>query len=299
MSPSAPTMDTYFKLARLHLFPAGADLMYLPPCWGIAFAAHLTDIPLPTFFKYLGVFSLGISLFHAGMCVYNDIIDVEYDRQVERTKTRPLAAGIISIPHAWLVMAPFLLASAYLARLSNDLGSVEFYLGMFDFGFAFLYPFLKRWTYWPQAYLGIAANWGIWLVWPAIFGHIVWDVAAPLAVSACWTLIYDTMYGLQDAKDDAKAGVKSTALLFGKNVKPIISGFALRQTAFLAYAGMQAHCGLLFWIISIGGALAWHTKSVFTLKVDDMADCWKKFANYPVMGYIVLAGITLDAYCPL
>lgn len=172
---------------------------------------------------------------------------------------------------------------------------------------------MKRITYWPQVFLGFAFNWGALLGSSAVLGQTNWEVALPLYVgSICWTLVYDTIYAHQvgysfppstsyadclceqDKADDVHANVKSTALLFAENTKPILSGFSVSFLSLLAYAGYLNSQGLPFYAISVGGAAAHLFWQIRGMKIDDRADCWKRFKSNRDLGYLVWGGLMVD-----
>eukprot|EP00842_Homolaphlyctis_polyrhiza_P006016 jgi/Hompol1/6415/HPOL_004039-RA len=154
---------------------------------------------------------------------------------------------------------------------------------------------MKRITYWPQAFLGLTFNWGALLGSSAILGATDWSVALPLYASTiCWTLVYDTIYALQDKQDDITAGVKSTALRFGDRVKEWISMFAAASVGLLALAGWLNGQGPVFYVVSVGGAAVHYAWQILTLNPALRADGWRLFAANRNWGLIVFAGIALD-----
>ncbi|KDQ19545.1 hypothetical protein BOTBODRAFT_62883 [Botryobasidium botryosum FD-172 SS1] len=290
---STSAFHAYVRLARKHQFPVGADLIFLPGAWGLGLAAKHNQLEPVALIQLLVIFFAASTTVHSVVCILNDICDVEFDRQVERTKSRPLASGAISITNAWLYMIPWTVVSVLFFYLGNEL---TFYLGLLGLvPVHALYPLMKRWTYWPQAYLGVAMNWGIWLGWSQVEGSVDWFILLPFFIgAACWTIVYDTIYACQDKEDDIKCGVKSTALLFGEWVKPILSAFAVATLALFSISGHFSHAGWAFYCISVLGAAAHFFWQLWTLKQAEMGDCWSKFTKNSNLGYIVLVGILLD-----
>ncbi|TFY60194.1 hypothetical protein EVG20_g7505 [Dentipellis fragilis] len=163
--------------------------------------------------------------------------------------------------------------------------------------FLSLYPLMKRWTWWPQAWLGLTLNWGAWIIWYALKDHAEGSgMQSFFAGLVSWTIFYDTIYACQDRKDDVKAGVKSTALLFGTWVRPILSCFALVFLASLVYAGFCNGKGLPFYLVSCGGALAHIGWQLATWDPNDPKDCGAKFKSNGDMGYVIWGGLLLDFY---
>jgi len=156
---------------------------------------------------------------------------------------------------------------------------------------------MKRWTHWPQAWLGLAMNWGLPVSWIALTGSINWPLLSVAYLGTfCWTIVYDTIYACQDRKDDVKAGVKSTALLFGDHVRPILAGFATGFVAALGATGFLNQQGIAYYVIAVLGSALHFTWQLTTLNVDHGADCWSKFTSNGDIGYIIWVGILVDYY---
>ncbi|PCH40322.1 4-hydroxybenzoate polyprenyl transferase [Wolfiporia cocos MD-104 SS10] len=286
----------YWQLARMHKFPAGSILVFWPFTWGYVLGAH-EKRPEPLQLVYImAAFLIGSTLLHCAACTINDICDVNFDRQVERCKTRPLVAGTVSMPGAWIF---FFLQIAVLFGMLSFVNKNAFLAGTFGiFPLTTVYPLMKRITWWPQAWLGLAMNWGL---------PTAWLIAAPQDVKSvpmwtltfgtlCWTIVYDTIYACQDRKDDVKAGVKSTAVLFGNYVKPILSLFAAAFVAALAYAGYETHQGWIYYAVSVGGCAAHLLWQLVTVDLDVPEQCWQKFQSNGNLGYIVLGGMLGEWY---
>ncbi|KAG5642152.1 hypothetical protein DXG03_003556 [Asterophora parasitica] len=289
--PSGFSLKEYWRLARMHKFPFGSILIFWPAAWGYLLGAQAAKPGPIELTVTLAALLLWSTILHSAGCVVNDLCDVEFDRQVERTKHRPLAAGTVSIFGAWVFMLLQVVALGLLLTFVNRNAVIS---GVFNiFPLAALYPLMKRITWWPQAWLGLAMNWGLptaWLMaspndykssplWVLMFGIF------------CWTIFYDTIYACQDRKDDINAGVKSTALLFGDYVKPILAIFGAIFVATLAYAGQALNLGAEFFIISVGGCAVHLTWQLVTLDVENPKDCGAKFVANGDLGYIVTAGM--------
>jgi 4-hydroxybenzoate polyprenyltransferase len=248
----------YVQLARLDR-PAGWQLL-LAPCWWSTALAGVAVHRGPDLW-HLGLFLIGAIAMRGAGCTYNDILDRDLDAGVTRTKGRPLPSGRISARAA----AAFLVAQA-LVGLAVLLAFNRFSIGL---GLASLvvvavYPLMKRVTSWPQAALGLAFSWGALMGWSARFGELGWPALLLYAAAFCWTIGYDTIYALQDARDDAIVGIKSTARLFGRHARLGIGAFYL-ATALLAQGALLAAGG--GWIAELGWAafaahLAWQLRQV-------------------------------------
>ncbi|KAI0056634.1 UbiA prenyltransferase [Artomyces pyxidatus] len=226
-------------------------------------------------------------------CIWNDIMDREFDRQVERTKHRPIADGRISVPAALVFLVAHL---ATLLAMLWPANSLAWKIGMVSmFPLPAIYPLLKRITYWPQAWLGVAMNMAILVVWSALQNTI--SPAAIMLLAGCWswTLYYDTIYACQDKRDDVKAGVKSTALLFGGRIRSVLSGFALLFVACFAAAGYLNGQGTPFYLLGVGGAAIHLFRQLHGVDLDDVKSCLIAFEkNGFSFGSIVWFGLFAD-----
>ena len=201
----------FIDVTRLNK-PIGFLLLFWPCSWGLSLALYF-DKNFYTFFYYLILFFLGSVLMRSAGCIVNDIVDEKIDRKVKRTKSRPIASGKLNKIIAWSYV--LILCSLALAVLLQ-FNFLTISLGVFSMVFAFSYPFMKRFTYWPQLYLGFTFNWGIIMAWAAIENDISYLPILLYVGAIFWTLGYDTIYGVQDISDDEVIGVKSTAIKFKK-----------------------------------------------------------------------------------
>ena len=211
-------LKIFIELTRLNK-PIGYMLLFWPCSWGLALAYDF-DQNINLFILYLILFLLGSILMRSAGCIFNDIVDRDFDKKVERTKNRPLASGQISVNRS-LIYVSLLCLLAFAILMQFNLFTI--YLGMFSMIFAFSYPFMKRVTYWPQLFLGLTFNWGIIMAYTAVNGDISINVILLYLSAIFWTLGYDTIYGAQDIKDDEIIGVKSTSIKFKKNIKIFVS----------------------------------------------------------------------------
>ncbi|KAG6906662.1 hypothetical protein DXG01_012719 [Tephrocybe rancida] len=284
----------FFELNRLHKFPAGIELVFWPCAWALAMASYHTSRPFNVFLGDLVFYAFASTLVHSAACVLNDICDRDLDAQdsydkppvvLERTKNRPIASGAISVNEALVCLTiEVVIGLAMLVYpgdpFKHDLPCVKFIIGLIGiFPLHGLYPIMKRYTNWPQAWLGLAMNWGFVVVWvylvPEDRTYIL--PACFFAGTICWTIVYDTIYACQDRVDDIKAGNNSTAVLFGDNVRPILALFAAAFIAAIAYAGILNQHGPVYHFFTVGGAIVHLLWQLITLKPEVPADCWQKF----------------------
>ncbi len=275
----------YFKLARIDR-PIGTWLLLLPAWWSIILASPgLPDASgTVTFFVLFGV---GAVIMRGAGCTFNDIVDRDFDAQVARTRTRPVASGAISVPRATIFLILQLGAGLGILLSFNRFTLA---LGAASLALVFTYPFMKRITYWPQAFLGITFNWGALLGFAAVTGTLGAEALALYAGGFFWTLGYDTIYAHQDKEDDVRLGVKSSALRLGEKTRPYLFAFYGVAIAWLALAGYLA---ALAWPYYAGLALGlaqlfWQAGKV---DLDSSGDCLVKFGSNRNFGWIVLAGL--------
>lgn len=279
MAPAAAR--PYLRLARLDR-PIGTWLLLFPCWWSLALAADGWPDPW-----LMLLFAVGAVVMRGAGCTVNDILDRDFDAMVERTRTRPIPSGQVSVRQALAFLVLQLLAGlAVLVQL--DLAAMA--LGVLSLLLVFTYPLMKRITWWPQAFLGLTFNWGALMGWTAVRGGLDWPAVALYAAGIVWTLGYDTIYAHQDKEDDARIGVKSTALRLGDQSKIWIYGFYTLTWAGLALAGLLAGLGPAFQaVLTLAGLhLAWQ---VATWIPDDQTDCLAKFRSNRWFGWLVLAAI--------
>ena len=221
-------LKIFIELTRLNK-PIGFMLLFWPCSWGLAYA-YTEKQSLSLFFYYLFLFFLGSVLMRSAGCIFNDIVDKDFDKKVSRTKSRPIAAGKISVRHS-LSYVLILCTIALLVLIQFNLLTVI--LGMSSMLLAFSYPFMKRITYWPQLFLGITFNWGIIMAWTAINNNISNEILILYLSAIFWTLGYDTIYGAQDMSDDEIIGLKSTSIKFKRNLKLFVCCCYLISASFL------------------------------------------------------------------
>jgi len=218
----------FIELTRLNK-PIGFMLLFWPCGWGLALANSLNK-NFEIFFYYLVLFFFGSVLMRSAGCIFNDIVDKNFDKKINRTKNRPIASDRISITQSFFYIVILCLIAFLILIQFNYLTIV---LGMSSMLLAFAYPFMKRITYWPQLFLGITFNWGIVMAFTSLNNTVSVDVIILYISAIFWTLGYDTIYGAQDMSDDEIIGLKSTAIKFKKNIVLFLSTTYLISIALL------------------------------------------------------------------
>jgi 4-hydroxybenzoate polyprenyltransferase len=278
----------YLRLARVDR-PIGFFLLALPCFWSVSLAGRSIDEPYPDLWL-LFLFAVGALVMRAAGCTYNDLVDREIDAQVARTRSRPLPSGQVT-PRAALIFMLALCLIGLVVLLSFN--STTIWLGLGVIPIVALYPFVKRFSHWPQAVLGLAFNWGALLGWPAVLGRLDWPAIVLYAGAVAWTIGYDTIYAHQDREDDDLIGLKSTALKFGRATKAWLALlYAIAWLAIVA-AGIMAHAGTAF-LLGMTAAAAQLAWQVLTLDIDDAENCLERFRSNRDFGAIVLAAILID-----
>jgi 4-hydroxybenzoate polyprenyltransferase len=276
----------YLRLMRLHQ-PVGIWLLLWPCWWSIALASD--GVP-PLWL--LGIFAAGAVLMRSAGCIINDMADREFDRQVERTRTRPLASGEISMLQAGVLLAVLIALAACLAAMLNRAVILWSALSLIP---VVTYPFMKRISWWPQLFLGFTFNWGTLMGWAAVRGDVGVPALLLYAGGIFWTLGYDTIYAHQDKEDDARIGVKSTALRLGKGTKRAVHFFYILATLLWALAGLWAGCGIGLFFTLIGVLLHFHWQ-VTRVDLDIPGSCRRIFVSNIWLGGLLFAGIILAKF---
>ncbi len=279
----------YLRLARLDR-PIGSWLLLIPCWWSAGLAALAAREPLPHL-PYLALFFIGAFAMRGAGCTWNDIIDRDLDRKVERTRSRPIPSGQVSVAGA----AAFLVLQALVGfAVLVAFNGFAVAAGIASLGIVAIYPFMKRITYWPQIVLGLAFSWGALMGWAAAFGRLDAPALALYAGSIAWVIGYDTVYAHQDRDDDALIGIKSTALLFGPRTKPMLAIFYGVAVGLIGLAGVLAGAGALFGIglAAFAAHLAWQ---IARLDIADPDGCLRIFKSNRDAGLILFAGMLADA----
>jgi 4-hydroxybenzoate polyprenyltransferase len=278
----------YLRLARADR-PIGIFLLAFPCLWSVSLAARSIGDAYPDP-SLLLLFLIGAVVMRGAGCTYNDIVDRDIDAKVARTMTRPLPSGQVTPKTAFAFMVVLsLIGLAVLLSLNR----ISILLGLGVLPIVALYPFVKRFSHWPQAILGLAFNWGALMGWTAVLGRLDLAPLVLYAGAVCWTIGYDTIYAHQDREDDGLLGVKSTALRFGNATKPWLT--LLYSIAWLAIttAGLLAGAGFAF-LIGMAAAAAQLGWQAVTLDTDDAENCLTRFRSNRDFGAIVFAAILID-----
>ncbi|MHA1151226.1 MAG: 4-hydroxybenzoate octaprenyltransferase [Alphaproteobacteria bacterium] len=274
----------YLRLVRIDR-PIGTWLLLFPCWWSVSLAASAGLRPPDL--RLIGLFALGALVMRGAGCTYNDIVDRKIDARVARTAGRPIPSGQVSLGRAIAFLAALMAIGLVVLLQFND---VAIGLGLASIALILAYPFMKRVTYWPQAWLGLTFNWGALLGWAAATGGLgapaLWLYAGGIA----WTLGYDTIYAHQDKEDDALVGVKSTALRLGANTKPWLIVFFGLAVVGLGAAGWMAELSWPFYL-GLAGVAAQFAWQVASLDIDDPAGCLLRFKSNRYAGWILLTGI--------
>jgi 4-hydroxybenzoate polyprenyltransferase len=279
----------YLRLTRLDR-PIGWWLL-LMPCW---WSAGLAAIPAGRWGPdpwHVALFLVGAIVMRGAGCTWNDLVDRDIDARVERTRSRPIPSGQVSVPAA----AVFLVLQALLGfAVLLQFNRFAVGLGFASLAVVAIYPFMKRVTYWPQIFLGLAFSWGALMGWAAAFGRLDLPAYLLYAGSIAWVVHYDTIYAHQDREDDALLGLKSTALLFGARTRPALVLFSAAAVVLIGLAGWSAGAGIVFALGLAGFAahLAWQ---IAKMDIADPDLCLRLFKSNRDAGLILFAGLILDA----
>src|SRR5438128_6112286 len=278
----------YLRLARLDR-PIGSWLLLMPCWWSVGLAAVHARSQVNVW--HLLLFFIGAFAMRGAGCTWNDIVDRDLDSQVERTRSRPIPSGQVTVASA----AAFLMLQALVGlAVLLQFNRFTIYVGFASLAVVAIYPFMKRITYWPQIVLGLAFSWGALMGWPATFARLDLPALLLYAGAIAWVIGYDTIYAHQDREDDALIGIKSTALLFRERTKPMLALFYALAVALIALAGWSAGAGLVFalGLLAFAAHLAWQ---IARLHVDDPLNCLVVFKSNRDAGLILFAGLALDA----
>ena len=284
-----PWARPYARLARWER-PIGWWLLLWPCWWSAALAAIAAGSPWPNPW-HLVLFLIGAVAMRGAGCTFNDLVDEDIDAKVERTRSRPIPDGQVSRGQAKLFMALQALVGAAVLIQFN---LFTILLGLASLLVVAIYPFMKRFTNWPQLFLGFAFSWGALMGWAAAFGRLDWAPILLYAGGIAWTIGYDTIYAHQDKEDDAMVGVRSTARLFGAWTKPALALLYGLATALFMLAAVMVDAGpLAFAGFAVGALhLVWQ---IIVLDIDDPDQCLKLFRSNTLYGWIVFAGLCGEA----
>jgi 4-hydroxybenzoate polyprenyltransferase len=284
------SMRPYLRLMRADR-PIGTWLLLLP-CWqGLALGAIAAPLSPATALWWAALFAVGSIVMRGAGCAYNDIADRDFDAKVARTALRPIPSGQISVARAWGFLFALSLVGLVVLLQFNRLTVI---LGALSLALVAAYPFMKRITWWPQAWLGLTFNWGALMGYSSVTGEIGVPALLLYASGVAWTLGYDTIYAHQDKEDDALIGVKSSARRLGAGTKPALTAFygaalVLAASAYLAGGGPLA--GLLLFVIA-AAHFRWQIKAA---DINDAESCLRVFRSNRDAGLLILAPFLLAA----
>ena len=283
-----PFARPYLRLARLDR-PIGSWLLLMPCWWSVGLAGMRVE-QFPSLW-HIVLFFIGAFAMRGAGCTWNDLVDRNLDGLVERTRSRPIPSGQVTVAQA----TAFMVAQALIGLLVLiQFNRFTVFTGLASLLVVAIYPFMKRITYWPQIVLGLAFSYGALMGWPAAFGQLDWPAIVLYAGSISWVIGYDTIYAHQDREDDLLIGIKSTALLFGENTRPMLVGFYSGAVVLIGIAGLTAGGGLIFvlGLIAFAAHLAWQ---VVRLDINDSAHCLKLFKSNRDAGLILFGAMLLEA----
>ncbi len=270
--------------------PIGIMLLFWPCSWGLTLINDFSN-GYSKYILYLIYFFLGATLMRSAGCIVNDILDRKYDILVERTKNRPIASGDISVSLS-LVYVIILCSLAFLILIQFNF--ITILLGLASMPFAFSYPLMKRYTYWPQLFLGFTFNYGLIMAWFSIKPEFSYIPIIFYCGAIFWTLAYDTIYGFQDIKDDEIIGVKSTSIKFKKNPKLLIFLCYLTFILIQIFSGILMEFDYYYFIGTLIIAVHLFFFQVMKLDISNPKSCLKSFRSNNLLGFLVFTNILIN-----
>ena len=281
-------LNLFIELTRLKK-PIGFMLLFWPCAWGLTLAYDFSN-SLNNYFFYLFLFFMGSVLMRSAGCIVNDISDKEFDKKVERTKNRPIASGKISVKLG-IFYSCCLCLIAFLVLINFNQLTIIAALGSMPL--AFLYPLMKRYTYWPQLFLGVTFNYGLILGWISAGNHLSLVPIVFYFGAIFWTLGYDTIYGFQDIKDDEIIGVKSTSIKFKKKPKLFLTTCYLVFIISLILVGIYMKLNTMFYFFILIPTTHLFFYQIHNFNYQDPKNCLKIFKSNNFFGVIILCNILI------
>src|SRR3954470_23363285 len=279
----------YLRLTRLDR-PIGWWLLLLPCWWSSALAAVASAAWGPNPWHIL-LLLVGAIVMRGAGCTWNDLVDRDIDAKVERTRSRPIPSGQVSARAALV----FLVLQALVGLLVLvQFNRFAILVGISSLAVVAIYPFMKRVTYWPQIFLGLAFSWGALMGWAGARGALELPAYLLYAGSIAWVIHYDTIYAHQDREDDALAGLKSTALLFAEKTKPALAAFSIAAVVLIGLAGYFAGAGIVF-ALGLAAFVAHLGWQIVRIAVDNPGSCLRMFRSNRDAGLILFVALLLDA----
>ena len=286
-------MYQFANLLRLNK-PIGIFLLFWPCAWSLAMTQWFV-LNNYLFIKYLILFFIGSIIMRSAGCVYNDIIDKKIDIKVQRTKNRLIASGKITIKTAWLVILLLLIPAVIILFQFNNFSKI---LGLSSGLLIITYPFMKRITFWPQLFLGFTFNWGVLLGWSVFFENLTIETIILYMAGVFWTLGYDTIYALQDRRDDLKIKVKSTAIKFGHDLKNFLSFCYISLITLLIALGLLTDRSFLYFVLIAIAAmhLAYQVLIIQKIKSNNIGKVQIVFNSNNSFGILIFLIFFLEIY---
>ena len=281
-------INLFIELTRLKK-PTGYMLLFWPCLWGLTISYDYAS-ELYTFFIYCLLFFIGSVLMRSAGCIVNDIVDKEFDKKVERTKNRPIASEKVTIKSG-IIYTIILCFLAFMVLINFNKFTI--FMALISMPFAFTYPLMKRFTYWPQLFLGITFNYGLVLAWISIKNEISFIPIIFYFGAIFWTLGYDTIYGYQDIKDDEIIGVKSTSIKFKNNPKKFILLCYLIFLNSLILVGLFMSFKIFYFLFLLLPFLQLFLFQVKKLEINNPNDCLIKFKSNNYLGFFVFINLLI------
>ena len=280
-------INHFIELTRLKK-PIGYMLLFWPCVWGLTVAFDFNN-EFINFFKLAILFFLGSILMRSAGCIVNDIVDRNYDKNVERTKNRPIASGKVSVKLGFIYVIILCLVALFILLQFNNLTII---LALASMPLAFSYPYMKRFTYWPQFFLGITFNYGLLLGWTSVQQDLNYMPIVFYIGAIFWTLGYDTIYGYQDIKDDEIIGVKSTSIKFKKNPKKFISLCYLITSLSIIMIGYLMNYNKIYFIFLIF-PITHMLLQIKKLNIENGDICLKIFKSNNILGLLIFVNLLI------
>ena len=281
-------INLFIDLIRLKK-PIGFMLLFWPCAWGLTVAYDFSDEKI-TYFFYLFLFLSGAVLMRSAGCIINDIADREYDKKVSRTKNRPIANGKLSVKRGFFYSSVLcLIALVVLLQFNN----FTILLALGSMPLAFTYPLMKRYTYWPQLFLGITFNYGLILGWTSITNEINLIPIIFYFGAIFWTLGFDTVYGFQDINDDEIIGLKSTSIKFKDNSKLFISLCYLIFSIILILVGWLSKYNIFYFMLQIIISFQLFYYQVYKLNIKNSELCLSIFKSNNILGFLIFINLII------
>ena len=284
-------LNLFIEVTRLTR-PIGYMLLFWPCAWGLTIAIDFSK-NINVYIFYLILFFLGSVLMRSAGCIVNDILDKDFDKEVKRTKNRPIASGKISVKIG--IIYSIILCLLALIVLIN-FNKFTIFLALASLPFAFTYPLMKRFTYWPQLFLGLTFNYGLILGWTSINNELNLIPIILYVGAIFWTLGYDTIYGFQDIKDDEIIGLKSTSIKFKSNPIMFLNICYLILTSSLLIIGYEMGYNIFYFIFMIVVIFHLFYVQLKKLKIESEVNCLKIFKSNNLVGLIIFVNLIIGKF---